>query len=166
MNENKSINPIVAGVVVLILVIGGIWLWSQPSGSGAGVPETAAVPAAPGTAPTGSSTVQAPTPVTVMYTDQGFSPSNITVTQGSEVTFINRSTHNLWVASNPHPLHTGYDGTTLQQHCAAGAVPSFDECSAGVPGSSYTFLFGKPGTWGYHNHVLHSDTGTVVVVAR
>jgi plastocyanin len=71
----------------------------------------------------------------------------------------------MWVASDPHPIHNGYDGTTVQQHCAAGyAGPApFDECAAGT---SFTFTFDKVGTWGYHDHLDHSVMGTITVVAQ
>jgi len=69
----------------------------------------------------------------------------------------------MWVASDPHPAHTGYDGTSLAQHCATGSTPSFDECSSVAKGSSYSFTFNKSGSWGYHNHANHSYAGTVVV---
>jgi hypothetical protein len=70
----------------------------------------------------------------------------------------------MWVASDPHPVHTGYDGTSRSQHCAAGYTgpAPFDECGAGT---SYTFTFDKTGTWGYHDHISDESSGTVVVTA-
>lgn len=68
----------------------------------------------------------------------------------------------MWVASDPHPAHDNYDGTSGSQHCAAGytgAAP-FDQCSAG---DSFTFTFDKAGKWGYHNHAAHQDQATVIV---
>jgi plastocyanin len=101
-------------------------------------------------------------PVTVTYTDSGFSPKTVNVKVGQAVTFVNQSSHPMWVASDPHPLHNGYDGTTRDTHCAAsytGPKP-FDECSTAT---SFTFTFTKAGTWGYHNHAVDEDAGTVVV---
>jgi hypothetical protein len=66
----------------------------------------------------------------------------------------------MWVASNPHPAHTGYDGTSRQQHCPNTANTAFDECA---PGSTYSFTFNKVGTWGYHNHMNPGSQGTVIV---
>ena len=86
-----------------------------------------------------------------------------TWTTGTTVTFTAApGADELWVASNPHPTHEGYDGTTRDQHCAAGyAGPTpFDQCATGT---TYTFTFNQIGTWGYHNHGNHSDTGTVIV---
>ena len=72
----------------------------------------------------------------------------------------------MWVASNPHPTHTGYDSTSRDTHCAAGytgPIP-FDECAA-ISSGSYSFTFTKTGSFGYHNHSDHAMIGTVVVTA-
>ncbi len=99
---------------------------------------------------------------TVTYSGHGFSPSTVTIAKGGTVTFVNQSSNKMWVASDPHPTHQGYDGTTRSQHCAQGytGAKPFDQCSTG---NSFTFTFTKTGSWGYHNHDLHQDTGTVVV---
>lgn len=55
----------------------------------------------------------------------------------------------MWVASNPHPIHTNY--------------PAFDEKAPVINGSSWSFTFDKIGTWGYHNHRNPSSGGTIVV---
>jgi hypothetical protein len=48
----------------------------------------------------------------------------------------------------------------MSQHCPDTTGTAFDQCSAGT---SYAFTFGKIGSWGYHNHLNHGATGTVVV---
>ena len=104
----------------------------------------------------------------VTYNGDNFSPSTVTIAEGGTVTFTDTDTGpnpQMWVASDPHPIHNGYDGTSLQQHCApgyTGAAP-FDECSSGT---SFTFTFTKVGSWGYHDHLNESLGGTVVVVAQ
>lgn len=85
----------------------------------------------------------------VTYTNSGFSPSSLTIKQGATVTFRNDSDNPLWVASNPHPTHTGLSGFD--------AGKNFDK------GETYTFTFTKTGTWGYHNHPNSADTGEVIV---
>ncbi len=102
----------------------------------------------------------------ITYTDSGFSPSSITVTEGATVTWVNQSSGKMWVASGNHPSHTLYDGTSASDHCANNAPDSatvFDECTATLNGGSFSFTFGKSGSWTYHNHVHASDQGTVVV---
>jgi plastocyanin len=66
----------------------------------------------------------------------------------------------MWIASDPHPTHQGYSGTTRDQHCPDTSGTAFDECAAGT---TYTFVFEKVGSWGYHNHANISSRGTVVV---
>jgi plastocyanin len=165
---------IVGIVVIIILAVGGYLLLGQ-----SGAPATPAAvdtstqpqttdTSAPTPTDTGSTGVSAGadvmvgSPVTVTYTDQGFSPKSVTVKAGQSVTFVDKASVPMWVASAPHPDHTGYDGTSRTTHCAAGYTgpAPFDECTTGA---SYTFTFNKVGTWPYHNHLSSSDFGTVVV---
>ncbi len=85
----------------------------------------------------------------VTYTDNGFSPASVTIKDGDSVTFKNESNNDMWVASNPHPVHTELAGFDARKNMSKG--------------ESYTFTFTKSGTWGYHNHPNSSDAGTVVV---
>lgn len=96
----------------------------------------------------------------VRYTDSGFEPSEITVEQGEDVTWIDESNNPMWVASDQHPSHTQYDGTSLNQHCEDGESDTFDQCSEG---EEYEYRFEKAGTWEYHNHEFAAHGGTVVV---
>lgn len=97
---------------------------------------------------------------TVRYTPNGFSPATMTVPLGTTVTFIDETGAGMWVGSDEHPSHTGYDGTSRSEHCAAGATPSFDQCARS---SSYEFTFAKAGTFDYHNHVNAQHHGSIVV---
>jgi len=172
MSENNNATPVVVGIVVLVLIAAGAWMWTRSSNPGipklevTPVSETSATLETSPSAPSAPTAVPSPKSATVTYTDQGFSPSEVTVAKGGRVTFINQSSRKMWVGSNVHPLHTGYDGTPTQQHCAAGATPSFDECAAVPAGGTYSFVFEKTGSWGYHNHALSSDGGVVIVTAQ
>jgi plastocyanin len=152
------------GVIVLIIIValGGWYVFSHPSTSQA--PSEVASPTEEMATTTESVT---PVPVTVLYTDQGFSPSTVTITEGQTVMWINQSSHTMWVASAMHPTHLVYDNTSKDAHCAAGyAGPTpFDECTADAAGASYSFTFGKAGSWKYHDHANSSMFGTVVVTA-
>jgi plastocyanin len=165
----------IAIVIAIIVVAGGYFLFVQKTQapvqnpqtveSGTSAPLETTNPTA-GTVETGSSAAAGmgaagQQPVTVTYTDSGFSPKSVSITAGTPVTFVNNSSHSMWVASDNHPSHTLYDGTTLQQHCATKT--SFDECSAASAGQTYTFTFTKAGTFEYHNHARANDTGAVVV---
>ena len=85
----------------------------------------------------------------VNYTANGFEPNSITIKAGETVTWTNKDTDDMWVASNPHPTHTDY--------------PGFDALKNIPPNGTYSFTFTKVGTWGYHNHLNPSQKGEVVV---
>ncbi len=93
-------------------------------------------------APTGGQNV-------VTYTDSGFSPAVLTIKNGGTVTFKNSASDDMWVASNPHPVHTDY--------------PGFDAKKNIAPGETYQFTFTKSGSWGYHNHLNPSEGGKIIV---
>jgi plastocyanin len=101
-----------------------------------------------------------PMSATITYTSGGFSPKSVTIAKGGTVTFVNKSGSGMWVASDQHPTHTAYAGTTRSEHCPDAVGSAFDQCTSG---DSYSFTFGKAGSWDYHNHVRASDGGMVVV---
>jgi plastocyanin len=163
------------GVASAIIIVGAAWyfIFNNSAASPAGPntqTQTNQNPNGPDFSPNGApgqgaavDTQTAPMSVTVTYGPNGFSPSSVTVAKGGTVTWVvSQGADEMWVASAPHPAHTGYDGTSKSQHCAAGyagAAP-FDQCSAGT---TYSFTFNQSGTWGYHNHGNSSDYGTVIV---
>ncbi|HEX7651364.1 MAG TPA: hypothetical protein VF439_01440 [Candidatus Paceibacterota bacterium] len=165
-----STNAVIASFVAIIVIIGAGYLLLKPRPS---LPDYAApagqtVPPATDQAANASDAasagvgVSAATPVVVTLTDSGFSPETITIKKGQAVTFVNQSKSGMWVASDPHPTHQGYDGTTRTEHCVPGyegAAP-FDECTVA---NQFTFTFQQVGSWGYHNHVIDEQHGTVIV---
>ncbi|OGZ00106.1 MAG: hypothetical protein A2945_00215 [Candidatus Liptonbacteria bacterium RIFCSPLOWO2_01_FULL_52_25] len=95
--------------------------------------------------------------MSVTYDDRGFSPSSITVEQGTTVIFKNMSSEAFWPASASHPAHDGYP---KEGGCSGS---TFDACEGVPAGKSWSFRFDIPGTWGYHNHLNPRHWGTVVV---
>lgn len=85
----------------------------------------------------------------VSTTAAGFSPSTMTVAKGTTVTFQNADTKPHWVASKPHPVHTG--------------LPGFDAGAPIPPGQGYSFTFNETGTFGYHDHLNPGTQGQIVV---
>ena len=152
-------SSIVAVVVAVVVIAGAVWwLMSQP----AAAPQANTNTQAPA-AVADNTTPAAPMSATVTYGANGFSPSTVTVAKGGTVTFVAAAgADEMWIASNPHPIHNAYDGTTLSQHCAQGysGPAPFDQCAAG---NSFSFTFDKVGSWPYHNHGNSSDFGTVIV---
>ena len=98
---------------------------------------------------------------TVTYTDQGFSPAQITVALGETVRFVNQSSREMWVGVDDHPTHTKYDGTSRSEHCPG--TSAFDQCARSGSGTSWEYTFTKSGIFDYHNHAGASDVGTVIV---
>ncbi len=93
----------------------------------------------------------------ITITSSGFSPSTLTVAQGTTVTFVNEDSSAHRPASNPHPSHTGYpeEGT-----CSGSA---FDSCTNLAEGESWSFTFNQIGEWGYHDHLNSGLSGTIIV---
>lgn len=90
----------------------------------------------------------------VTYGESGFIPSEIKVRRGQTVLFVNnRQARPMYVASNPHPIHTDYK--EFEAGVVLGRFPGI--------GENFSFTFDKPGTWNYHDHADSSKTGTVIV---
>ncbi len=100
-----------------------------------------------------SSADRTPEIVQVSYTDEGFAPSTSgPIYIGDTVQFVNKSSEKMWVASDDHPEHTDY--------------PGFDQGRGVDTNGSYRFTFEKAGSWGYHNHLNTSHTGTIQVLTQ
>lgn len=85
----------------------------------------------------------------VIYNGTSFSPATLTIKNGDIVNFKNQSSSSFRPASDPHPTHTNY--------------PEFDAKQPIAAGGNYQFKFTKSGTWGYHNHLNPTVTGTIIV---
>ena len=115
-------NALIAVVVVVGIALAGYLLFTYKA-------------AAPATDMTATSTPEmsgdmAAESTLVSYTDAGFSPKDVTVSVGETVRFVNTSSNRMWVASDEHPTHTDYDGTSTREHCADGVATNgtFDQC--------------------------------------
>ena len=85
----------------------------------------------------------------VIYSDTGFSPKSLTVKLGTTITFKNESSKSMWVASNPHPIHTDYS--------------DFDAKRGYKKGESYQFTFTEAKEYSYHDHLDSGTGGTIKV---
>ncbi len=154
-------------IIAVIIVGGGYWWWSMSAQPTAMVNENAASPApvAATTTPETAVTTPAATPttVTVTYDGKAYSPADVTIKAGDTVMFKNTSGKNMWVASDEHPTHTEYDGTSRSTHCAAGYAGEkpFDQCKPEA--ADYSFTFAKAGAIEFHDHINPSAHGTVTI---
>jgi len=171
-------NKIVIAVIIIAAVLAGAYVLlrgpqsssrevatpavsEQPSGGTTPQPPVAQAPAREaGVRPENSAPREE---YIVTYTDAGYSPANLNLKKGEAVTFKNQSSQSLWTASDVHPSHRAYSGTSLDEHCPDTTNTAFDACRGVLPGQSWSFTFNKVGTWGYHNHLSPGDRGAIVV---
>lgn len=93
----------------------------------------------------------------------GFNPKTISISRGETVTFINKDSTAHWPASNLHPTHTTYPGSSIQKCGTADEAATFDACKSLAEGEQYSFTFTRVGTWPYHDHLNPSKSGVIVV---
>lgn len=88
--------------------------------------------------------------VNVVITDSGFVPEVVDIAVGDTVAWTNnRTSVNVWPASDDHPTHT--------------KLPGFDALRGIDKGQTYQFTFAQPGEWRYHDHLHPAVEGTVRV---
>lgn len=75
-------------------------------------------------------------------TDEGFSPAQVAVKAGENLTYKNTSGAKVQIASDPHPTHT-----------ANSELTEGDFVIEIAPGASATVTVTRTGTWGIHYHL-------------
>ncbi len=131
---------IIVGLVFFIAIVVVIaWIWFQPLDPGS------------------EGTTRAPVQDSflVRYDGTSFQPQEITVRIGTTVLFLNESSQQrpMYVASDDHPTHErypGFDTAVVNQK-----LPALSE--------SFSYVFDRAGTWGYHDHNFPSARGIIIV---
>lgn len=100
---------------------------------------------------------------TIEITSSGFSPAKLTIPVGSKVTFINKDSIAHWPASNVHPTHTFYPGSSIGKCGTAEQSNIFDACHGLAQGEGWSFVFNEKGSWPYHDHLNPSLGGVIEV---
>lgn len=136
---------LISAAVALIAIGAAIWVYANRD-ENTGAPEPATNQSQETVGEPQESQAQT---TTISYTDSGFSPSNITISVGTTVVFVNNSASSMWVASDPHPVHTD--------------LSEFDANRGYASGETYSFTFMAAGEWGFHNHLRPGDVGTITV---
>jgi len=85
---------------------------------------------------------------TITFDGISFSPSEVTVTAGGTVKFVNESDTTIEPASDNHPTHEANSEINM------GEI---------APGESATTTVDAEGTWEYHDHLNPDNTGTIIV---
>lgn len=89
---------------------------------------------------------------TILVTENGFEPSELTIDQGETVEFVNTRMVPAWPASDIHPTHAIYS--------------DFDPGQAIVPQGQWQFSFNQIGEWSMHDHLNPNTVGKIVVVGQ
>ncbi len=134
-----SMVSYVIGLAMLVLIgTGGYYLMTKQAAapSDTVVAEGTAVDAGQA-ASLGKAT--SPAATTVVYTDKGFSPAQVTIKLGQKVRFFNQSKEKMWVASGPIPTHA--------------TLPEFDQNGSVGNGLAWEFAFTDVGTFEYYNQM-------------
>lgn len=134
------VEPMKRNILILIVLLG--------IGVVAAVILTRPPVSAPETTPTPTTEISEDAKI-ITLTSDGFSPSELTVTQGDTVTFVSTAGELFWPASNLHPSHTIY--------------PEFDPQMPVSPTESWSFTFTKVGEWKFHDHLAPYFTGVITV---
>jgi plastocyanin len=129
---------IIAIVIFILAVSGALILGKKP----AVAPTQKQIPSATPSSQTANNMQ------TITFTADGFSPKTVTINAGTKVIWTNTSGNKATVNSNPHPIHTDYPPLNL------GIFNN---------GESFSLVFNKPGTYGYHNHLNFIQGGTIIV---
>lgn len=87
--------------------------------------------------------------VVINLAESGFEPRRVRISAGTEVVFTTTRETPFWPASNLHPSHAIYS--------------EFDPRQPIAPHESWSFVFGKKGTWGFHDHIRSYFTGIIYV---
>lgn len=145
---NKKVLISVVGLTVLIVLGFAVYSITRPSES----PETVeSVPAARSDstdAPQATDSELTTEIVTITYTDQGFSPSSLTVKAGATIRVVNNASDALEFSSDNHPTHLN------------NLELNMDVLNTGETG---TFTVTKTGEYGFHDHLNASNEGILTV---
>lgn len=136
-------NKIIAAIIIiLVLAIGGWAIFGRSNKTNTPyTSNTTTQPPAPSN--TNSSTPNA-SEGKISIENMAFTPSQISVTKGSTVTWTN----------NDSTTHTVVDDLSNVGGPASGDI---------APGASYSFTFNKTGSFQYHCSIHPSMRGTIVV---
>lgn len=85
---------------------------------------------------------------TIIFTNDGFSPSKLTVKKGTIVTVENQSSDSMQFSSGEHPTHKEDPEINMAEL---------------APGEKGTFTVSVVGTHSFHDHLDDTNTGTLVV---
>ena|SRR3989344_9294196 len=142
-------GTVITGIIATVLVIAGFIIISKKDNAPDQNTATSP-PAASEQSTDASNTADQPPAAAAVITYNGslFSPSQVTVNKGDTITVKNESSTIVDFESDVHPIHT--DNPELN----VGEI---------ALGQSKSFTVNTVGSWGYHNHLNETQTGTIIV---
>lgn len=151
-NSNKQSKIILSiTLIIAVLLVGAIvaafMMTSDTSDPSTTQQETTSDTATDNNTNVGTSTSE-DLVATITFTDNGFSPSSLTVKKGTKVMIVNKSNDNIQFSSDDHPTHTH--------------SPEMNTSEIG-PGENTSFTATVVGTHGYHDHIDDGKTGTLII---
>ncbi len=145
-----------AGVVLIVVILAGLWLFNTVSKHPINTAGVVNNPDETG----GTATITANV---IEMTANGFTPQTLEISKGDTVTWINKDIGPHWPASAFHPTHTVYPGSSIEKCGTSEQAGIFDACQGILPGENWSFTFNEIGSWGYHDHLDANLFGKVVV---
>lgn len=100
-----------------------------------------------------TSSLQSGKYVTIIITDNDFSPDFIRIPIGTKVKWVNKGSKLHWPASDLHPTHTRYPGSGIVKCGTSEEKNILDSCQGLKNGEEYSFTFDKSGAWTLHDHL-------------
>ena len=100
---------------------------------------------------------------TIEISSNGFSPNNLEINKEDSVVFVNMDSENHWPATDIHPSHQVYPGSSIAKCGTAEQTRIFDACKGLIEGERYSFTFNEVGVWRYHDHLAPGMRGTIIV---
>jgi plastocyanin len=126
----KKKGVIIASVIILVLAAG--YLFTRENSGTSTTTEVTGEPS-----------------VTIVRTNDGYEPSEVTIKKGDIILWTNESDEYHWPASDLHPTH--------------GVYPEFDPLTPLAPAEDWKFQFNQVGDWKFHDHIRANKLGTVTV---
>lgn len=144
--SKKIIVGIIIAIVAIAVVVGAYYVFDIKPDKASQKTTTSTKPSSSDTTTTTPS--QQNETAIITYSNEGFSPSTITVNTGDKITIINSSSRDLEFESGPHPTHT------QNSELNVGELK---------PGEQKTITVTQKGTFDVHNHLNPNDSIEIVI---
>jgi plastocyanin len=145
-------NLLIAAIVIILILVAGVLLWQNLRGEEETSTPTQDRQDQTNQPATSSGSENEEEATTITYTNNGFSPTTVTIKSGETIRWINESDRDVEIGANPHPIHTGNKEVSGGEFVLKLA-----------PGESSTVTITKTGENKYHDHLRSAFGGTIIV---